>query len=267
MGDFFSMMAWIEASNASDAANDAASEASRAADESQYLSKLEEDRVGTDRQNGLNKMLQDLFYNREPDLYRLAELQSFVDRYPNVVHREAFPQRKWWPPFPTMATIITLGALGILWLSSGWFCIIPIVIGAMSALTMFADIKEWKYYKDNKENIEADRLKTIDETYIQLMTTLEKEFSMLSARGIVAKYTIDTNIDATYKALYKQNPNKAEAALLQLYYVVLNLREMDIDEESHIIHQFHERSEIKNLSSQNKLFTAESLNIYSDLQK
>jgi hypothetical protein len=267
MGDFFSLMAWMEASEASDAAHGAAAEASRAADESQYLSKLEEDRVSTDRQNGLNKMLQDLFYNREPDLFRLTELQTFVGRYPNLIHREAFPQRKWWPPFPTTATVITLVALGVLWLSSGWFCIVPIVIGAMSAFTMYVDIKEWKYYKDNKENIEIERLKKIDDTYIQIMANLQKEFSMLSARGIVAKYTIDTNIHATYNALYKLNPNKAEAALLQLYYVVLNLKDMSADEESRISHQFHERSEIKNLSSQKKLFTVESLKIYSDLQR
>lgn len=267
MGDIFSLMAWMEASEASDAANNAAAEASRAADESKYLSGLEEDRVRTDRQNGLNKMLQDLFYDREPDIYRLSEMQSFVSRYPQLVNRIAFPKRTWWPTFPIMATGVTLGMSALFWISSGWFRTLPIVIGTISTLNMVADIKEWKYYQNNKEQIEIDRLKIIDKNYVSLMTNLENEFSMLSVRGIVAKYYIDTNIDAAFKTLYKLDPKKAETALLRLYYTVLDMRELDADEEKRIVHRFHHRPEIQNLSSQNKLFTAESLKIYSDLQR
>jgi len=264
LSDLMSFMAWSAAEDASSAANDAAHAANRAADESARHSELVKNQADADKQNALNKMLQDLFYDREPDLYRLSELQSFVGRYPQFINRIAFSKRTYFPPFPWRAGLITavLFTTVILW--DGWFKWVFLVMAGLGARITQIDFNEWKYYRDNREQIEIDRLKTIDETYTRLMTNLANEFSMLSARGVVAKYYIDMNVSNTFKVLYKQNAYKAEKALLKLYYLVLELREMDMYEEARIVKIFHNREEIEKLANQSKLFTSESLNVYSN---
>jgi len=44
--------------------------------------------------NSINKMLQDLFYNREPDLFKLNELKSYVQSSFDIYYKKiGFPSQ------------------------------------------------------------------------------------------------------------------------------------------------------------------------------
>jgi|GEM_PF-5846602 len=227
------LLAWSAANDAADAANEAASASREAASEASRLADIHENNLDQARRNSINKMLQDLFYNREPELFNLNELKRYVQSSFDVYYKKIgipLEYRYHDSAFPPTIIAIIVGVLTYVSRPS-WFKI------AFLGITLYAGYVAWnrissksKWDSGAKER-ERKRQEKIHTQYYDDMKYVSNLFPMLSYSGIVRKYFIDEVISDTYKVLLNKDESLANLAKIELYMLLLALDDMSNDQK------------------------------------
>lgn len=262
-------LAWSAAEDASSAARSAEEAINSAREEADRQERV---RVSQARHETINKMLQDLFYDREVDYYKISNIKnSLGDGYGA---QPLFPINYGEHGFPYKSLIIgsvlayfSANSLINVELHHHESHIFLYIITTIFLLVAFVGLKRWYWYRTNIERLREERMVKVKNLYEKPMSDLAKEFSMLTRSGIVRKYRIDSQVLETYKALRDQDETKARAALLQLYYLLFNLDEGDkfsSDEEARLTNIFLEESIYKDWDNKGILFSKEALDIYKE---
>lgn len=266
MGSGMDILTWMAASDAESAARDAENAANEAREETERLADLHRDKTRKQNIEDLNKLFQDLFYNRETDYYKIDSIKQFIDK--NIGYRSVYrtPYHNYeFPYFFVIIFAITsyISIPNLLNEIFDGFTIFLSIISLLSFLAILKIHKNWFDWKKNKETILQNRTNNINNEYMGVIRPLKTEFHMLSDRGIRVKYTIDKHLQNIYKILKQENAIKAEESLLKLYYLIFNIDEkFNSSEEKIVTRIFLERQGIRELISKNRLFTTESIEIY-----
>lgn len=265
MSSGIDFLTWMAASDASDAARDAADKAEEAREETARLIRLQEETIHTNKIESLNKMLQDLFYDREVDYYKISSLKNIVHKYSYYNSIVTFSKKSLINKIPIIPTILLLILLVYFFKNnvSVLVSVIILCIGVWSLIIIVKYIRKAIYYSQHKDRFEQERKESIVNLYMLPMNILAREYRMLNETGIVVKYQIDRLVLETFLKLKKVDTEKAKKALLKLYYLLMNLdSNFSKYEESVIVNIFLERPEFKELIQNNRLFCHESLEIY-----
>ncbi len=266
MGSGMDLLTWMAASDAESAARDAESAANEAREESERLADLHQSNIKKQNIEDLNKVFQDLFYEREVDYYKVDNLKEFIAN--SIGCRSVYPKPYHHYEFPYFFVIIFaissyLAFPNIITHNFNGFTIFISIVSFLSFLAIVKIHKNWFDWKNNKERIFENRQNNINNEYVDIIRPLKSEFHMLSDRGIRVKYIIDKYLQNIYKILKQENAIKAEKSLLKLYYLIFNIDEkFNSSEEKILTRIFLKREGIRELISKNRLFTAESIEIY-----
>ena len=250
------IMAWSAAEEAASAARSAQDAVDRARESAEGQ---EFSRIKNSRRESINKMLQDIFYDREVDYYKVADVANILNSYP---YQKVLPIQHTDDGFPYISFFISI-LIGFFTFDSFNYVILSVFILFFVAFSIL--FKDWFWWKINKKRLQAERLKNIEKLYDAPMRHLASEFSMLSRYGILRKYNVDSSVLQTYKILLSQDKTKAKESLLKLYYLLFDLDDgyrFTMAQEKVLTNIFLEYPEIKNLYKQNLLFQQEALNLY-----
>jgi len=267
MGSGMDLLTWMAASDAESAARDAESAANEAREESERLANLHQSNIRKQNIEDLNKVFQDLFYEREVDYYKVDNLKEFIGN--SIGYRSVYPKPYHHYEFPYFFIIIFgissyLAFPNVITQNFNGFTIFVSVVSLLSFLAIVKIHKNWFDWQNNKERIFENRQNNINNEYFDIMTSLKSEFNILSDRGIRVKYIIDKYIDNIYNILEKENPQKAKESLLKLYHLLLIDWDITEEDEKIITNIFLNRPGIKELINKNRLFTSESIEIYKN---
>ena len=268
MGSGMDLLTWMAASDAESAERDAESAANEAREESERLANLHQSNIRKQNIEDLNKVFQDLFYEREVDYYKVDNLKEFIGN--SIGYRSVYPKPYHHYEFPYFFVIIFsissyLAFPNVITQNFNGFTIFVSIVSFLSFLAIGKIHKNWFDWQNNKERIFENRQNNINNEYFDIMTSLASEFSMLSDRGIRVKYTIDKHLQNIYKILKEEDEIKVEKALLKLYYLIFNIDEkFNSSEEKILTKIFLDRLGIKELINKNRLFTSESIEIYKN---
>jgi len=259
------LMAWSAASDAESAARDAEYAVNQARESAESL---EYDRIARERNQTMNKILQDIFYEREVDFFKISEIKKNIKGY---YSSSLFPIYNNYE-LPYIALIISIALFFMLFKSFNIddyskMALFMIVSNAIFFILKIKQTKNWFWWKRNKKRLQEERLQKIDDLYRVPMRNLAKEFYMLSRSGIVRKYRIDWTIEETYNILKNENKTQAKKALLKLYYLLFDLSDdykFSSPAEQKITTIFLKREEIRKLDAKNLLFSKEALDIYDE---
>lgn len=262
------LFTWIAASDAESAARGAEYAANQAREETERLADLHSEKVRKRNIEDLNKLFQDIFYNREADYYKVDSIKQFIDK--SIGYRSVYrtPYHNYHFPYLFVIIFSITSYLSILGFSNekyNGFTIFLSIVSFLSFLAILKIHKNWFDWKRNKDEILQNRMNSINNEYLEIIKSLKNEFYMLSDRGIRVKYAIDKHLQNIYKILEQENSTKAKESLLKLYYLIFNIDEkFNSNEENIVTRQFLERQGIKELISKNRLFTTESIEIYKN---
>ena len=258
---FIDIMAWSAAEDAASAARSAQDAADRARESAE---ELEYSRIKHNRKETVNKMLQDMFYNREVDYYKVADVKNILNSYP---YRTVLPlDYSSNDRFPYISFALSILSGFITYDSFNYVILSLFILIFLSFSLLF---KQWLWWKINKKRVQAERLENIEKMYDATMRRLAHEYPMLSKYGILKKYNIDSSVLQTYKILLSQDKAVAKKSLLKLYYLLLDLDEgyrFSTEYEKVLTTIFLEYPEIQNLDKQNLLFQQAALNLYEKHQ-
>ena len=267
MGSGMDLFTWMAASDAESAARDAENAANEAREETKRLADLHKDKARKQNIEDLNKLFQDIFYNRETDYYKVDSIKQFVDN--NIRYRSVYrtPYHNYEFPYFFVIVFSIASYLAIPNLLNNIFDGFTIFLSIISLLSFLAILKihkNWFDWKRNKNRILQNRTNNINNEYLDIITSLKNEFNILSDRGIRVKYTIDKHLYNIYKILRQENAGKAEESLLKIYHLLLIDWDISSSDEKILTKIFLERQGIKELISKNRLFTTESIEIYKN---
>ena len=264
---FTEIMAWSAASNAESAARDAEYAANQARESAEDL---EYSRVLRERSQTMNKILQDIFYGREVDFFKISEIKKNIKGYNS--NRSLFRINNNYS-FPYIALFFSIALSFMLFKSFNIddyskMSIFIIISNIIFFLLKIRQTKDWIWWKKNKKRLEEERLQKIDNLYRVPMRNLAKEFYMLSRTGIVRKYRIDKTVEETYTILKNENKTQAKKALLKLYYLLFEFSDdnfkFNSDAEQQLTNIFIKDEEIRTLDTKNMLFLKEALDIFDE---
>jgi len=262
MGDIIDFMAW---SAAEDAASAARSAENAALESTNQTTKLLDSQLANSKKvkkKQLNKMLQDIFYEREVEYYLISDIREYINSGDKRMNHYSFPEKKDVPQFPIKSSIFFIGLIYLSFLFGN--TIIKIIVSLFAVFYSYSDIKNWFYWKRNKKKIELNRLNKIKKTYQTVVQSLVKDYPFLSYYGIMRKFEIDKNIRDTYEVLKSKDFVKANDAILQLYTMVLDIKNSD----KSMLKMLQEQSEeIIKLDHENKLFSIEAYKKYKEIEK
>lgn len=269
MGDILDFMAWSAAEDAASASRNAEEAAHNARIKTERLIDIQTKKENDTKVQSLNKMLQDLFYGREVEYYNLKDIRGFVNRKDSQFNKHQFPQKTSFPRFPVKSSIFLAVSSYLAILNYNlFFTFVMIVVALFSLLVTLADIKQWNYWKKNKNAYEEQRLKNIKNTYEKVVASLKEDYPMLSLYGMMRKQVIDMDIKDTYEVLKALDRQKAEEALIEFYNLILEINVTNEVHKRKIVKMFYEQSEdVRKLAKNFMLFTYESLAMYNDSKK
>ena len=262
------MSLYLELSTLS-AAEEAKSAAEDAREESEYLASLVSSASYERNVESLNKMFQDIFYDREVDYFKVDTLKRWIEGKQNYRFTEQKPSYSY--NFP-LFWIFMFGISTFLFYPH--FLVndidgVQMFLAGFAVLSAFMIIKkhydalEWYLNKEYLLKLHNQKMLKI---YEEPMKVLKSEFSMLNFSGLYKKCIIDEYLQKSYNILSKKDNQKAKEALLEIYYIFFNLdSEFSKKEEWEIVEIFLDRDELKELIRNNKLFTKESLEVYENL--
>lgn len=263
MADIVDLFTWAAAEDAKSAARDAEHAANEAKEKAQELIELHQSNEYAKTVWLLNKMLQDLFYDKEVAYYNLARLKTFVHSQNSDMNCVKHDYRTSLPPFPAVSLI--LGTFFGVWgFNMHGFWSYPFwIMGVYSFWKFLAQLKEWNSLKKGLPSYLEEQQKKIDLMYYKVKV-LKNLYPMLSLYGISTKSQIDSYIQTTYEALLRVDDAKAKRSLRTLYGLLMDI-EVDPNDEKIVFMMYDHSKGLKRLVDGRGVFCKEALGYYNQI--